>query len=97
LWDRYPSLGTIITSDKRGALAVKSHQHPGPFIDNLFMQPAVSLDELWNKVAKYMQLEELREFRNQARAEASGEKSKGEKDRQGRSGQRGDRREDNRD
>jgi len=25
LWDRYPSLGTIITSDKRGALAVKSH------------------------------------------------------------------------
>ena len=26
LWDRYPSLGTIITSDKRGALAVKSHQ-----------------------------------------------------------------------
>jgi len=26
LWDRYPSLGTIITFDKRGALAVKSHQ-----------------------------------------------------------------------
>jgi len=26
LWDRYPSLGIIITSDKRGALAVKSHQ-----------------------------------------------------------------------
>jgi len=26
LWDRYPSLGTIITSDKCGALAVKSHQ-----------------------------------------------------------------------
>jgi len=26
LWDRYPSLGTIITSDKRGTLAVKSHQ-----------------------------------------------------------------------
>jgi len=25
LWDRYPSLGTIITSDRRGALAVKSH------------------------------------------------------------------------
>ena len=30
LWDRYPSLGTIITSDKRGALAVKSHQIPNP-------------------------------------------------------------------
>jgi len=26
LWDRYPSLGTIITSEKRGALAVESHQ-----------------------------------------------------------------------
>ena len=32
-----------------------------------------------------MQLEELREFRNQARGEASGEK-KEEKDRQGKSG-----------
>ena len=28
MWDRYPSLGTIITFDKRGALAVKSHQDP---------------------------------------------------------------------
>jgi len=43
-----------------------------------------------------MQLEELREFRNQARAEASREKNKDEKDRQGRSGQRGDRCRDNR-
>ena len=25
MWDRYPSLGTSITYDKRGALAVKSH------------------------------------------------------------------------
>ena len=26
LWDRYPSLGTISTSDKRDAFAIKSHQ-----------------------------------------------------------------------
>jgi len=29
LWDRYPSLETIITSDKRDALAVKSHPWQG--------------------------------------------------------------------
>jgi len=28
LWDRYPSLWTIITFDKRGALAIKSHHVP---------------------------------------------------------------------
>ncbi|XP_068465629.1 uncharacterized protein [Phaseolus vulgaris] len=52
---------------------------PEPFADNLCMQPATSLDELRKRVAKFMQLEELREFRNQVRAEASGEKSKDEK------------------
>jgi len=29
------------------------------------MQPATNLDELRKRVAKFMQLEELREFRNQ--------------------------------
>jgi len=70
---------------------------PGPFADNLCMQPADSLDDLRKRAAKYMQLEELREFRNQARFEASGEKNKEEKDRQGRPSQRNDRRRDNRD
>ena len=28
LWDRYPFLGTIITSNKRGALAIESHVAP---------------------------------------------------------------------
>jgi len=69
----------------------------GPFADNLCMQPADSLYELRKRAAMYMQLEELREFRNQARAEAGGEKNKEEKDRQGRSGQRNDRRQENRD
>ena len=56
---------------------------PGPFADNLCMQPADSLDKLRKRATKYMQLEELREFRNQARAEAGGER-KEEKDRQAR-------------
>jgi len=59
------------------------------------MQPADSLDELRKRVAKYIQLEELREFRNHARAEASGEKNKEEKERQCRPSQRNDRRRDN--
>jgi len=46
----------------------------GPFTDSLCMQPTTSLDELRRRAAKFMQLEELREFRNQARAETSGEK-----------------------
>jgi len=50
---------------------------PGPFADNLCMHPADSLDELRKRAAKYMQLEELREFRNQACAEAGGEKKQG--------------------
>jgi len=70
---------------------------PGPFADNLCMQPTDSLDELRKRAAKYMQLEELREFRNQARAEVGGEKNKEEKDRQGRPSQRNDRRRENRD
>ncbi|XP_068486851.1 uncharacterized protein [Phaseolus vulgaris] len=70
---------------------------PGPFADNLCMQPADSLEELRKRAAKHMQLEELREFRNQARVEAGGERSKEEKDCQARPNQRNDRRRDNRD
>jgi len=71
--------------------------HLGPFVDNLCMQPTDCLDELRKRAAKYMQQEELREFRNQARVKAGGEKNKEEKDRQGRPSQRNDRRRDNRD
>ena len=54
------------------------------------------MDELKRRAAKFMQLEELREFRNQARVEAS-DKKKDEKERQGRSGSgRGDPKRDNR-
>jgi len=70
---------------------------PGPLANNLCMQLTDSLDELRKRTPKYMQLEELREFHNQARAEATREKNKEEKDHQGQSGQRGDRRIDNRD
>ena len=70
---------------------------PGPFADNLCMQPADSLDELRKRAAKYMQLEELRESRNQARVEVGGERNKEEKDRQARPNQKNDRRRDSRD
>jgi len=69
----------------------------GPFADNLCMKSVDNLDELRRRAAKYMQLKELREFHNQARAEASGEKNKEEKDRQGWPSQKKDRRRDNRD
>ncbi|XP_068486402.1 uncharacterized protein [Phaseolus vulgaris] len=36
----------------------------GPFADNLCMQPADRLDKLRKRAGKYMQLEEIREFRN---------------------------------
>ena len=68
---------------------------PGPFADSLCMQPATSLNDLKRRATKFMQLEELREFRNNARAEASGEK-KEDRERQGRSRVDRDQRRDNR-
>jgi len=47
---------------------------PRPFADNLCMQPTASLDKLRKRVAKYMQLEEMREFRNKAQVVTSSEK-----------------------
>jgi len=44
------------------------------------MQSAASLDELRWRVAKSMQMEELREFKNQAWTEASGDKGKEERE-----------------
>jgi len=37
------------------------------------MEPAESLEELRRKAAKFIQLEELREFKNQARTETGGD------------------------
>jgi len=68
---------------------------PRPFAESLCMQPTGSLDDLKKRAANYMQLEELRKFRNQARAEASGKKGKEEKERQGQSTNQRDRRRDN--
>jgi len=67
----------------------------GPFADNLCMQPAANLEEIGRRVAKFMQLKKLKEFRNQARAKASGGKGKEECHNQRTAG-RGDRCKDNR-
>jgi len=40
----------------------------GPFADSLCMEPASSLDKLRRRATKFMQLEELKEARNHARA-----------------------------
>jgi len=39
---------------------------PGPFMDSLCKKPALNLDELRSRAAKFMQLEELRAFGSQA-------------------------------
>jgi len=39
---------------------------PGPFSNSLCMQSATTLDELRQRATKYMQMEELKEFRNKA-------------------------------
>ena len=46
---------------------------PGPFADSLCKKPTTNLDELRQRASKFMQMEELREFRNQARTDG-GEK-----------------------
>ncbi|XP_068466501.1 uncharacterized protein [Phaseolus vulgaris] len=52
---------------------------PGPFADSLCKKPATNLDELRQRTSKFMQMEELREFRNHART--NGEECIGLKDR----------------
>jgi len=42
---------------------------PRPFVDSVCKKPVVNLDELTQRDAKYMQLEELREYKSQARIE----------------------------
>jgi len=50
--------------------------HPRSFADSLWKKPVSDLDELRKRVGKFMQLEKLREFQNQVRAELAPEKTK---------------------
>ena len=47
---------------------------PRPFVDSLCKKPATNLDELRQRASKFMQIEELREFRNQAMTDGSDKK-----------------------
>nr|KYP45848.1 hypothetical protein KK1_032602 [Cajanus cajan] len=45
---------------------------PGPFVDIICKKPPIDMDDLRRRADKYMQMEELADFRNQARAETMG-------------------------
>jgi len=49
---------------------------PGPFADDLCIRPAYSLEEIKRRSTKFMQIEEVREFKNPLRADSFQEKVK---------------------
>nr|KYP48749.1 hypothetical protein KK1_029551 [Cajanus cajan] len=49
---------------------------PGPFSNSICKKPPTDMDDLRRRADKYMQMEELADFRNQARAEIMGETEK---------------------
>jgi len=53
---------------------------PKPFADSLCEKPAISLDELRQRATKFMQMEELRDFRNQVRMDVKNEKKTNERE-----------------
>ncbi|XP_020230118.1 uncharacterized protein LOC109810918 [Cajanus cajan] len=44
---------------------------PGPFANSICKKPPIDMDDLRRRADKYMQMEELAEFRNQAKAEVA--------------------------
>jgi len=50
---------------------------PRPFVNNLCKKPTLNLDELRYRATKFMQLEELREFHNQAWSKNNLDKGRG--------------------
>ncbi|XP_027357444.1 uncharacterized protein LOC113866844 [Abrus precatorius] len=64
--------GKVTLSIHNLELAVVMHHlttalKPGPFVNSLCKKPPINLDELRSRAAKYMQMEELSEYRSQVR------------------------------
>lgn len=52
----------------------------GPFADSLCKKPTTNLDELRQGVAKFVQMEELRDFQNHVRVDGGVEKKHNERE-----------------
>ncbi|XP_020229088.1 uncharacterized protein LOC109810116 [Cajanus cajan] len=86
--DKKESLRTFMDRFNKAALeirdlnpAVALHHlttalKPGPFVNSICKKPPLDMNDLRRRADKYMQMEELAEYRSQARAESSGKVDK---------------------
>ncbi|XP_020211561.1 uncharacterized protein LOC109796286 [Cajanus cajan] len=86
--DRKESLRTFMSRFNKAALEIRDlnpvvalHHlttalKPGPFANSICKKPPTDMDDLRRRADKYMQMEELAEFRNQARTETAAKPEK---------------------
>jgi len=77
--------GKVALSIRNLSLEVRMYHmimalRPGPFADSLCKKPTTNCDDLRQHASKFMQMEELRDFRNQVRAGGGVEKKHNERE-----------------